>query len=176
MKAKSQINLLLFSIGRVANRCPPTIQGVTLVSTVGWGRGSRTAAHLIRFKLYCTFFFCLLSSASWLVDLRFNLALNHSLRDKQAAVLVTADAQHSGTKQTAQRTVRQTVGQIARQEIQFLLATTIMFCSRFVNSLCTFCFFSFSVFFLLSFYVHANWIAVTTGAISIFIEFSLNFQ
>lgn len=110
MKAKSQINLLLFSIGRVANRCPPpTIQGVTLVSTVGWGRGSRTAAHLIRFKLYCTlFFFCLLSSASWLVDLRFNLALNHSLRDKQAAVLVTADAQHSGTKQTAQQTVRQT--------------------------------------------------------------------
>lgn len=98
-------------MGASLTAAPPTIQGVTLVSTVGWGGGSRTAAHLIRFKLYCTFFLlCLLSSASWLVDLRFNLALNHSLRDKQPAVLVTADAQHSGTKKTAQQTVRQTDG------------------------------------------------------------------
>lgn len=109
------------------------------------------------------------------------MALNHSLRDKQAAVLVTADAQHSGTKQTAQQTVRQsdsgtdseTGNPVFIGHNNHVLLSICKFALRFSLFLV---FYSVFFFFLLSFYVHANWIAVTTGAISIFIEFSLNFQ
>lgn len=56
-KQSLKLTCCFFRLGASLTAAPPTIQGVTLVSTVGWGRGSRTAAHLIRFKLYCTFFF-----------------------------------------------------------------------------------------------------------------------